>query len=53
MNKIKSDLLLIEINVVCEVPFYFMNIIITNKITMLGMAMTLTFKKNLIADRRT
>jgi len=31
-NKIKFDLRLIEINVICEVPFYFINIIIVNKI---------------------
>jgi len=28
----KSDLTLIEINVICEVPFYFINIIIIEKI---------------------
>ena len=30
--KKKSELTLIEINVICEIPFYFINIIITNKI---------------------
>jgi hypothetical protein len=28
----KPDLTLIEINVICEVPFYFINIIIIDKI---------------------
>ncbi len=28
----KSDLTFIKINVICEVPFYFINIIKTNKI---------------------
>jgi len=28
----KSDLTLIEINVICEVPFYFVNIILIDKI---------------------
>ena len=30
--KKKSDLTLIEINIICEITFYFINIIITNKI---------------------
>jgi len=30
--KKKSDLTLIEINVICEVPFYFINIILIDKI---------------------
>ena len=29
-KKKKTDLMLIEINVICEVPFYFINIKITN-----------------------
>ena len=32
IKKKKSDLTLIEINVICEVPFYFMNIKIIDKI---------------------
>ena len=38
----KSDLTLIEINVMCEVPFYFTNKIIIDKIVLLGTTMTLT-----------
>ena len=34
--------MLIEINVICEVPFYYVNIIIINKIILLGAAITLT-----------
>ena len=42
INDKKSDLTLIEINVICEVPFYFINIIIIDKIIRLGTNMTLT-----------
>ena len=38
----KSNLTFIEIDVMCEVPFYFVNIIIINKIIWLGTTMTLT-----------
>ena len=44
-KKQKSDLTLIEINAICEVPFYFINKIIIDKKIWLGTTVTETSKK--------
>ena len=46
----KSGLTLIEINVLCEVPFYYINIIIINKIIWSSTTMTLTSRHEFDLD---